>query len=117
MIYLGDECLNGFLVADLRSAGFDLEWIRETNPGIKDSEVIELAKASGRVLISEDKDFGEWVFAHRVSGLTIIFLRYSKAEYSTILDSLFTVLSKLPFSTNEHSFVTITAGKIRQRNI
>ncbi len=25
---------------------------------------------------TEDKDFGEWVYAHHISGISVIFLRY-----------------------------------------
>lgn len=27
-------------------------------------------------ILTEDKDFGEWVFAHHVQGLSVLFLRY-----------------------------------------
>ena len=37
----------------------------ETNPEVMlpDEMVLELAVADNRLLITEDKDFGEWVFA------------------------------------------------------
>lgn len=117
MIFLADECLNGLLVADLRQAGFDVQWVRESHPGLSDPEVIELAKSTGRTLISEDKDFGEWVFSHGVAGLNVIFIRYTKREYEAIRNSLLIVLNQISDRTDDHSFITITAGKIRRRNI
>ena len=117
MRFLGDECLNGFIVRDLREAGYDLQWILEDAPSIKDEKVIEFAKATQTILISEDKDFGEWVFSHHVTGLTIIFLRYKKEEYEKILQDLKIVLTDLEGTALEHEFITITARKIRRRTI
>ena len=42
------------LVKKLRTEGF-----------IKDKEVLELAKKHNAVLLTEDSDFGEWVFSHK----------------------------------------------------
>jgi predicted nuclease of predicted toxin-antitoxin system len=48
----------------LRSAGHDVERIGE--PGLSDAAVLELARSESRVLITEDKDFGAWIFHHGV---------------------------------------------------
>lgn len=57
----------------MRKEGYQVEWIKDIQVGMDDLEVIALAKQKGSVLITEDKDFGEWVFAHQISGLTIFF--------------------------------------------
>lgn len=117
-LILADECLNGILVRDLRDAGLSVQWIRESHPGIMDEEVIKLAKRSNQILITEDKDFGEWVFAHKVNGLTIVFLRYDRSEYPDILSSLLKVLSGLDdMEGRSHEFVTISKKKVRRRFI
>jgi predicted nuclease of predicted toxin-antitoxin system len=116
-VFLADECLNGLLVEDLRRTGFTVEWIREVAPGIKDRQVISRARQSDLVIITEDKDFGEWVFAHKASGFTVIFLRYTKVEYPEVMQSLVNVMEQLPEESEEHEFITITARKIRRRFI
>ncbi|MGB3851743.1 MAG: DUF5615 family PIN-like protein [Tunicatimonas sp.] len=85
---LADEGLNGNLIKALREEGYQVFWIKETNIGMNDEGIIALAKHNSQVLITEDKDFGEWIFAHQLSGLTIVFLRYSKVDYDTILSFL-----------------------------
>jgi predicted nuclease of predicted toxin-antitoxin system len=55
---LAYEGLNGNLVAALRNEGYEIVWVKETNAGIADDEVIALAKENSRILITEDKDFG-----------------------------------------------------------
>lgn len=59
---LADEVLNGYLVKALREEGYELMWIKETNPGMLDEDIIDLARNKNHILITEDKDFGEWIF-------------------------------------------------------
>ena len=54
---LPEEC-----VLRLRQSGHDVLWIREARPGSPDTEVLTIAHAEGRLLITFDKDFGELVF-------------------------------------------------------
>ncbi len=116
MMILADEGLNGNLVKALRSSGFDVLWVKETMAGMRDEDIIALAKDSKRVLITEDKDFGEWIFSHHISGLTVVFLRYDKEDYDTVLSFLKSVLKAI--DADGHSeFITINKNKIRRRLI
>ena len=49
----------------LRSEGHDVLSAIDVNPTATDSELLDLALEQGRVLITEDKDFGELVFVRR----------------------------------------------------
>lgn len=119
LLILADEGLNGNIVRELRESGFKVDWILEIDPGMSDDKIIELAKEKQRALITEDKDFGEWVFAHHIEGLTIIFLRYGKDDYPKVLKFLMELLreldEKLPDAENE--FITINKNKVRRRKI
>ncbi|MEM9885406.1 MAG: DUF5615 family PIN-like protein [Bacteroidota bacterium] len=119
LLILADEGFNGNFVKALRVQAFQVDWVLEISAGISDEEVIELAKGNKQTLLTEDKDFGEWVFAHQVTGLTIIFVRYKKEDYDIILDSLISVLSELEKETEEqkNEFITINKNKIRRRQI
>ena len=110
---LADECVNGFLVRDLREAGFDIEWIVEIAAGIPDIDVIAHAKRNKQILITEDKDFGEWVFAHKITGLNIIFLRYDKTHYNQIVAFL---KELIPTLIDDSSYYFITINKIKLEN-
>jgi predicted nuclease of predicted toxin-antitoxin system len=61
---LADENIHGFIIKTLRTAGFEVASVREHASGIRDEKVIELAIENNYLLLTEDKDFGEWVFAH-----------------------------------------------------
>jgi len=58
----------------LREAGHDVTYAAEDCAGASDEEAIALAQAEGRLLLTEDKDFGELVFRWRwpVPGLVLV---------------------------------------------
>jgi predicted nuclease of predicted toxin-antitoxin system len=74
MRWLADECVSATLVASLRAAGHDVRYIAEVAPGMRDAEVIAQASADERLLLTEDKDFGELTvrLGHNVPGLVLI---------------------------------------------
>jgi predicted nuclease of predicted toxin-antitoxin system len=57
--FLAVECLDGRLVAVLQGQGFDVASVRDLCRGASDRQVLELALRERRVLLTEDKDFGE----------------------------------------------------------
>jgi len=60
-VILADENIVADVVARLRADGQDVVWIAELSPSIADGEVLERAAREGRVLVTDDKDFGELV--------------------------------------------------------
>ena len=64
LTFVADESCDFAVVRALRKAGFDVLAIIEAKPGAPDSEILNVATRQGSILLTEDKDFGEWVFAH-----------------------------------------------------
>ena len=62
MRWLVDECVAAPLVAFLRTAGHDVVYIAEAAAGLSDADVVALALQEERLLLTEDKDFGDLVF-------------------------------------------------------
>ena len=54
----------------------------------------ELAKKLNCIILTEDSDFGEWVFAHDIKDIGVIFVRYKQVELVEISESIIRVLSK-----------------------
>jgi uncharacterized protein (DUF433 family) len=52
----------GEIVARLRSEGHDVAYVPEISAGIRNDEVLARANEEGRVLLTEDKDFGDLAF-------------------------------------------------------
>ena len=75
MRWLADECISPFLVAQLRDAGHDVQYMAEIAPGISDDGVVERANQDRRLLLTEDKDFGELLFRKHQIAPGIVLLR------------------------------------------
>ena len=58
---LADENIDHSLIARIRQEGFEVYSIYESNRGYTDESVIELSRNPPRIILTEDKDFGEWV--------------------------------------------------------
>lgn len=77
MIFLADESVAGPTIERLRSDGWTVHSIRETEPGIPDDQVLARANSMQAVLLTEDKDFGELVWQHGASHPGIVLIRLS----------------------------------------
>jgi predicted nuclease of predicted toxin-antitoxin system len=66
-LFIADECVSRRIVERLRAEGFDVKWIGDDRRGISDTEVLKAAAAEGRILITEDRDFGELVIRQRLA--------------------------------------------------
>ena len=76
MRLLADESCDFAVVRALRSAGHDVVAVAEVSPRADDVEVIALAIRDKRVLITEDKDFGQLVYADKRSSSGVLFIRF-----------------------------------------
>jgi predicted nuclease of predicted toxin-antitoxin system len=59
--FLADECCDAGIVASLRASGHDVSYVPEQQAGVSDDEVLQTAFLESRILLTEDKDFGELV--------------------------------------------------------
>ena len=113
---LADECLDFRIIKKLRSEGFDVISVLEQYRSISDREVLKLAKENQAILITEDSDFGEWIFSYKIKSVGIIFLRYKPEEVDGITTSLISILNKYQGSL-ANKFTVIKINKIRIRDI
>ncbi len=111
-----DESVDNRITKKLKTLNFDITCVHEYSKGITDIWVLKLARKFGSILITEDRDFGEWVFAHKEKNVSIIYLRYKLPDLGNIIDTLIKVLSE----RNQNlygKFVVVTVNKIRIREI
>ena len=62
MKLMADEGVDKPIVDALRKAGFDVAYILESHQGAEDDYILNLANKQERILLTQDKDFGELVF-------------------------------------------------------
>ena len=116
MNFLADECCDALLVAGLRRDGHDVVYVKEVAPGSDDNVVLQMSSAQQRVLLTEDKDFGELVVRLQLPAYGIVLLRLDPADSQTKLarlrDVIATDSARLP-----GYFVVIDEDKARFRSL
>lgn len=80
MRFLADECCHAAIVAALRAAGHDTTHIQEIDCGAPDEAVLARAAAEDRILVTEDKDFGELVVRQGASVPGLVLLRLTTVD-------------------------------------
>lgn len=82
MRWLADECVAAPMVTRLRAAGHDVLFVAEIVPRARDTEVLRLAVEGERLLLTDDKDFGELVFRQYrgVPGVVLLRIDPEQAE-------------------------------------
>ena len=80
MKFLADECCDADLVEALRTDGHDVRYVMETMRGASDTAVLRRAYDEGRIVLTEDKDFGELVYRLRRPVHGLVLLRFAADE-------------------------------------
>ena len=111
---LADENIDARIIEALSVRGFEVASVRTDFKGRSDREILDLAKSRQALLLTEDKDFGEWVFAFKEKGVGVIFLRYDPRHREAIINSLVAVLEGYGPKLLGR-FVVLTAKKMRMR--
>ena len=112
MKFLADEGFDFGVVRALRPAGHEVASIAEDSPGSADETVIERAFLERRILLTEDKDFGQLVFARAKAASGVVFVRWPGSARSTLPGVVLDVIAKVGGKL-EASFVTIEPGRAR----
>jgi predicted nuclease of predicted toxin-antitoxin system len=73
--WFADECVDAGLVRRLCGAGHDVVYVPEFASGMTDAEVLRRAYDEHRLLVTEDKDFGEIVFRLHLPVPGLVLLR------------------------------------------
>jgi predicted nuclease of predicted toxin-antitoxin system len=114
MRWLADECVSAVLVSRLRDAGHDVLYIAEFLSGATDPAVLELANAQSRVLLTEDKDFGDLVFRSRRVVPGVMLLRLDAETGDEKWQRLQTAITELGDRIGGR-YIVVDAKRIRSR--
>lgn len=68
------------------------------------------------ILLTEDKDFGEWVFAYHIKNISVILLRYNSLHLNQIKQNLVKLLAKYS-NTYYNKFILTKKDKYRIRHL
>ncbi len=93
-------------------AGHDVLAISETIPGVEDVTVIQLALDEDRILLTEDKDFGQLTYAYSPKTLSVILIRYPASARSKLGNDICRLVSRYAEKLKGR-FVVIQPGRAR----
>lgn len=112
MRLVADESCAFSVVVGVRAAGHDVTSITELMSGVNDEKVIELAASQRRLLLTEDKDFGQLVFAAAKESSGVILIRYPAPARSTLIEAVVKLLSDRGEALYSR-FVVLEPGRVR----
>jgi len=75
MQFIVDESTGAAVVEYLRSVGHDVLAVAENMPQADDRDILVRAASEGRILVTNDKDFGELVFRNGRGHRGVVLLR------------------------------------------
>jgi predicted nuclease of predicted toxin-antitoxin system len=113
MKFLLDQCTDARLLTYLKQLGHDASQIRRTYPqSIPDPEILSIARHEKRILITDDRDFGELIFRLQLPHAGVIFLRLGTyAPLDLKIERLSYVLTH--YADQLDQFLVVKRGSIR----
>jgi predicted nuclease of predicted toxin-antitoxin system len=112
MRFLVDECAGPGLAKWLVSEGHDVFSIFEQTRGVPDDVIIKQSRDEARILITNDKDFGELVYRNATTHCGIILLRLEDERTQNKIDVVSRLLTLYP-DTLPGAFVVVTEDQVR----
>jgi len=110
--FLADESCAGPVIFALREAGHDVLAIAEVGKGAADEQVMERALSERRVLITEDRDFGELVYARRRGSAGVILVKFHsrarRAKPAAVVEAVGKLGARL-----QDGFAVVEPGRVR----
>jgi hypothetical protein len=116
MLLLVDECFPKSLVGALQRRGHDVAWATLVCRSAIDELVLARATTEGRIVITEDRDFGTLVFRDSLPTIGIVIVHGSEfaGGIKEAAESICDQIDRLG-RTLVGSLTTISPGRVRQR--
>lgn len=112
MRFLVDECMGPVVARWLRGQQHDVFSVYDEARGMDDDAVIAKAFAEDRILLTNDKDFGEQVYRERRPHRGIVLLRLDNQRAASKIDALRQLLEGYAEQLAGR-FVVVTEQRVR----
>lgn len=112
MRFIVDECTGPAVAKWLREQKHDVLSIYKDSRGLDDKSILQKAADDERILITNDKDFGELIFRDRKIHKGVILLRLDDERAANKIHVL-TILLERYADKLENNFVVVTETTIR----
>ncbi|MDQ6787673.1 MAG: DUF5615 family PIN-like protein [Acidobacteriota bacterium] len=112
MRFLVDECTGSKVAEWLRGENHEVFSVFDEARGITDDEILAKAFGKNRILITNDKDFGEMIFRERRKHHGVIFMRLNDERAINKIEVLRRLFESHADKLSEQ-FVVVTETKVR----
>lgn len=110
--FIADVNIEKPIIDYLSENSYDIKWIPDYNCEIPDEELLKLANKEKRILITNDKDFGEIVFLQKRLSAGVILLRIKEQRTEDKVLLIEKLLQDYSDKILKH-FIVITKEKFR----
>lgn len=110
--FLADVNIENGIISGLRSDGHDVNWMLEKNKYLTDEEILNVAREEKRIMITNDKDFGEIVYRLKLISNGIILFRVKDQNENVKLELIRKAIDYKGENLSQY-FVVLTEIKIR----
>ena len=114
MKFLVDECTGTSVVTYLCEAGYDAVAVFDVMPTADDKDILERAVLENRIVVTNDKDFGELIYRSGWEHRGIILLRLRNERAANKIRMMEIVLTRVG-ERLQHHYVVVTEMGIRVR--
>jgi predicted nuclease of predicted toxin-antitoxin system len=113
MKILLDSCIWGGAKIDLEKAGIDTKWVGDFLKDPGDELIIQLAVRESRVIVTQDKDFGELAIFRGVPHFGIIRLvNFSARQHGIVTVE---ILNQYEEELKQKAIITVDTSRVRLR--
>jgi uncharacterized protein with PIN domain len=113
---LADECCPRAVVDKLRAAGHDVRYAAEIDHGAEDRALLSIALEEGRIVVTEDYDFGELLTRNRLASIGTIIIYLPRLKPAERAQRLVGVISDGSIRL-EGAITILEARRVRQRRL
>jgi predicted nuclease of predicted toxin-antitoxin system len=104
------------VVEELRKKGFDVLSVAEDMRGFDDEKILKTAIRENRILVTNDKDFGEMVYRGKIKRRGVVLLRLRDDSFENTLKCLSRLFDKFGRTLQQKDLVVVTEKSIRIRS-
>jgi predicted nuclease of predicted toxin-antitoxin system len=112
--FLVDENVGQSVINYLSEKGYDLVVTREQFPGREDLRLLDYAYNEDRVIITNDKGFGFFIYYQNLPSKGIILFRFRNESTALKIAALETIFTQKTDRVLEH-FIVVSESEIRIR--
>ncbi|MBW4558978.1 MAG: DUF5615 family PIN-like protein [Trichormus sp. ATA11-4-KO1] len=116
--FLADVHISPLTVIALQQQGYDILRTTDLLPATAtDTEILDLARVEGRVIVTQDLDFSMLVALGKYEQPSLITLRLSSANPNVVTQRLLEVLPQLELELRTGAALTIEDNSVRIRKL